>query len=147
MKTHRMAGTRFYKIWKGMKTRCLNRNYQKFKDYGGRGIKICVEWLTFEGFKNDLYRKYQLHVRKHGEIETNIERIDNDGNYEKKNVRWATREEQNKNKRMFKLTRTKVADIRARYVRGNGRYLAREYGVTPAVISEVVNKKRNYANY
>ena len=138
--------TRFYRIWQDMKTRCLNKNYRYYKDYGGRGITICGEWMTFEGFRNDLFERYQKHCEEKGESDTFIERINNDGNYEKENVRWATREEQNRNKRMFKLDKGKVREIRARYFYGNGRRLAQEYGVTPAVISEVVNKKRNYAN-
>ena len=142
-----MSNTRFHRIWKDMKTRCLNKNYRLFKDYGGRGIRVCDKWVSFEGFKVDLYDLYQKHSKVHGELDTFIERINNDGSYELDNVRWSTRSEQNKNKRMFKLTRNKVDEIRKRYHYGNGRKLAKEYGVTPAVISEVVNKKRNYANY
>lgn len=142
-----MRSTRFYRVWSDMKTRCLNKNYRLFKDYGGRGIAICERWLRFEGFRDDLLRKYNRHVKMFGEKNTSIERINNDGNYDPKNVRWATRVEQNRNKRMFKLTRKKVAIIRRIYKRGNGRILAKEFGVSPAVISEVVNGKRNYGNY
>ena len=142
-----MTGTRFHRIWKDMKTRCRNPNYRLFKDYGGRGIKVCREWLKFEGFRDDLLESYKKHCERFGELDTLIERIDNNRGYELDNVSWATRKEQNLNKRMFKLSRLKVQQIRKRYQYGNGRKLAKEYGVTPAVISEVVNKKRNYANY
>lgn len=134
-----MSGTRFYKIWKGMSTRCNNEKYKLFKDYGGRGIKICNEWRTFENFRDDMLASYKEDL--------SIERKNNDGNYCKENCKWATRQEQNMNKRMFKLTREKVLEIRSRYEYGKGRTLAQEYGVTAAVISEIVNKKRNYANY
>lgn len=134
-----MSSTRFYKIWKGINTRCLNKNYRLFKDYGGRGIKICPQWRKFENFYNDMFPTYSPKL--------SIDRIDNNGDYEFKNCKWATRKEQNSNKRMFKLTRLKVLEIRQRYKYGLGRILAKEFGVTPAVISEVVNKKRNYGNY
>jgi hypothetical protein len=138
MKTHQMSGTRFYKIWKGMFTRCYNKNYKLFKDYGGRGITICERWHRFENFRDDMYLSYNDSL--------SIERINNDGSYCLSNCKWATRQEQNNNKRMFKLSKQKVAEIRLKYKYGNGRLLAKEYSVCPAVISEIVNKKRNYAN-
>src|SRR5690606_33643341 len=47
-RTHGMTKTRFFKIWAHMKNRCTNPNYNEFHLYGGRGIKVCEEWLTFE---------------------------------------------------------------------------------------------------
>ncbi len=134
-----MSKTRFYKIWKGIFTRCYNKNYRLFKDYGGRGIKVCKQWHRFENFRDDMLKSYT--------DDLSIERVDNNGNYNPKNCKWATREEQNKNKRMHKLTREKVKEIRILYKYGNGKHLAIKYGVTSAVISEIVNRKRNYANY
>lgn len=139
MKTHQMSKTRFYKIWKGLFTRCYNKNYKLFKDYGGRGIAVCKEWHKFEKFRDDMFPDYTDVL--------SIERVDNNGNYCKENCKWATRQEQNNNKRMFKLTKEKVQEIRAKYVYGKGRLLSEEYGVCCGVISEIVNKKRNYANY
>lgn len=134
-----MSRTRFYKIWKGMHTRCYNSNYKLFKDYGGRGIKICDRWHKFENFRDDMLVGYNDKL--------SIERIDNNGNYEPSNCKWATKQEQNRNKRMFKLSRDKIKEIRSRYKYGNGKSLAREYGVCAGVISEIINFKRNYGNY
>ena len=147
MKTHMMTGTRFHRIWKDMKTRCLNTRYRYYKDYGGRGITVCAEWHSFENFMADLYAKYKAHARRHGERDTFIERKDNDKGYELSNVTFVTRQQNNRNRRMQKLSHEKVLEIRKRYTYGQGKALAREYGVSPAVISEIVNEKRNYANH
>lgn len=88
--THGMTETRVYRIWQAMLTRCRNKNTVNYENYGGRGISVCERWLSFENFLSDM-----------GEPETgqSIDRIDNDGNYEPNNCRWATREMQSKNKR------------------------------------------------
>lgn len=131
-----MSSTRFYKIWKGMLNRCHNKNTARYVDYGGRGIKVCKRWTKFESFRDDMLSGYD---------ETkSIDRKNNNAGYNKRNCRWATIVEQNQNKRMQKLTPEKVARIRMMYFYGNGRKLAKQYGVSPGVISEIVNKKRNY---
>lgn len=146
MKTHQKSTTRLYQVWQDMKNRCLNKQYRLYKDYGGRGIQIDFRWFDFEGFAEDVNRSYDEHVLRFGTKDTFIDRIDNEGNYTKKNVRWVTRGESNKNRRMQKLSREKVAEIRKRYVYGNGGALAKEFGVCRGIISEIVNRKRNYAN-
>lgn len=80
-----------------MNQRCYNQNNKQYKDYGGRGIK--VEWTTFEQFKEDMYPSYREHIDKLGEINTTIDRINNDGNYSKENCRWSTKAEQMRNNR------------------------------------------------
>lgn len=90
---HGMSGTRLYRIWAGMKTRCENPSADNYKYYGERGISVCKEWR--EDF--DSFARWAL---KSGYKDSlTIDRINVNGNYEPKNCRWVTMAEQNKNKR------------------------------------------------
>lgn len=91
--THGYSDTRLYGIWNSMIQRCTNPNVKAFKDYGGRGIRVCDKWLnSFEDFLADIGERPSL---KHS-----LDRYpNNDGNYEPGNVRWATTQEQSRNKR------------------------------------------------
>jgi len=96
--THGMAGTKFYKTWKGIKQRCTNKNAPHYNNYGGRGIKFSDEWNNFNTFKKDMYQEYLNHVDKFGKKNTSIDRIDVNGGYCKENCRWATAAIQMNNK-------------------------------------------------
>lgn len=109
--THGMSKTRFYNIWVGMKRRCLNKNDSAYLNYGGRGIKICDEWLKFENFKNDMYESYIKHAEIHTEKNTTIERVENNKGYSVLNCKWATYIEQNRNTRQVKLYKYKGKEL------------------------------------
>lgn len=95
---HGGAGTPEYIIWKKMRQRCLGLNDKDYDYYGGRGITICRRWDNFSSFLKDMGVRP---TPKHS-----IDRIDNDGNYEPSNCRWATKTEQSSNKRMYKNNKT-----------------------------------------
>lgn len=89
-RTHGMHGTYPYNIWRGIKVRCLNPNYPRYSDYGGRGVGLCEKWLRFEGFFEDM-----------GYFEKNVEidRIDNNKGYCKENCRFVTASVNSANRR------------------------------------------------
>lgn len=94
--SHGLINTPEYHAWRGIKQRCNYKNSNSYINYGGRGIKVCDRWEnSFENFLADMGNRPS---QKHS-----IDRIDNDGNYEPSNCRWATRTEQNRNTRQNRL--------------------------------------------
>lgn len=93
IKTHGYSDHRLYKVWQGIKSRCYNKNNKHYKNYGGRGIKVCDEWLSSPKSFVDWA------IENGAQVGLDIDRINNDGNYEPSNCRFVTREVNCKNKR------------------------------------------------
>ena len=78
-------------IWSQMKTRCYNKNRKDYVRYGGRGIRVCAEWLNVNNFLRDMKYSYEFGL--------SLDRIDNNKDYSKYNCRWATKKQQANNTR------------------------------------------------
>lgn len=120
----RYTKTKEYRIWSFMKVRCLNKNSKAYFWYGARGIKVCDRWMKYENFLEDMGRCPDG---------MSLDRINNDGNYEKSNCRWATKIEQANN------TRTN------RYIFWKGRrqtmaQWCRELGISPQLTTQRIDR-------
>jgi hypothetical protein len=110
---HTKETRRIRGILHGMKTRCFDSNFKYFHRYGGRGIGLCKEWLSFPNF-------YKWAISNGYQNNLTIDRIDVDGNYEPSNCRWATMKEQHRNRTnnvLYKIDEQLIlqTDIRGKY--------------------------------
>jgi hypothetical protein len=96
----RALRTPTYNSWSTMRQRCANDNRPDYEYYGGRGIRVCDDWESFQNFLADMGKR---------PIGKTLDRKNVDGNYEPDNCRWASLSEQNRNKRDYRFGRAKVA--------------------------------------
>ncbi len=120
-----------YRSWYGMRRRCSNPNTMDYPRYGGRGIRVAPQWVKFETFLAD--------VGPRPGPGYSLDRIDNDGDYEPGNVRWATHSEQRRNSSGSKLDANDVRLIRHWKESGYSQAsIARAFNVSPPMVGYIV---------
>jgi hypothetical protein len=120
------AEVKFYQAWIAMRDRCMGKNPHTKARYVDRGISVCVHWEDFENFFIDMWGSYSDHIEKFGK-DTELDRINNDKGYWKKNCRWVTHSENQSNKSNTKLFKGKTLAEWARELKINRRTLAVRY--------------------
>ena len=114
---HNLCYSAEYRIWGNMLSRCHNANAPNYKNYGGRGITCDPRWRSFTEFYADLGPRPSS---KH-----QLDRVNNDGNYNKQNCRWATKQEQMLNRRLFHNNNSGLSHVH--YEASQNRWRARCY--------------------
>lgn len=129
---HGMSESITYNSWSSMLARCRYPSQPSYPSYGGRGITVCGRWEIFDNFLADMGE------RPEG---TTLDRVDNDGDYEPSNCRWATPAQQARKRSTTKLTPELVARIRAASGRRQ-KAIATEFGISPSTVSLIRSGKR-----
>ncbi|MCE5262168.1 MAG: transposase family protein [Deltaproteobacteria bacterium] len=131
---HGMSGTALYATWNHMRQRCENLNVSNYHRYGGRGISVCGEWSDFESFMSwALANGYEQGLE--------IDRINNDGDYEPDNCRFVKKVINTRNSSKAKLTEGLVAQIKGHFAKTKDKYadIGQLFGVSPTTIWRIVN--------
>jgi len=125
-----------YRVWRSMIKRCEQRKRPEYPRYGGRGVSVCQSWRkSFDIFLTDMGRRPSAQHQ--------IDRIDNDGNYEPSNCRWATQVQNMRNSTVTKMTPRTVVLLRCERERNGATYeeLAKKFGIGRQQAWNIVNRK------
>ena len=124
-----------YQAWANMKARCQNSNNSTYHNYGERGIRVCRRWQDFRNFIADMGEKPLP--------ELTLERMNNDGDYEPGNCKWATRKEQNNNKRVYlnQYWFMGISPNGEKFVSSNQHTFAKRYNLNQSGIANCLNGK------
>lgn len=130
--THGKTHTRLFSIWVGMRRRCYDIRRNNYKNYGGRGIKVCDEWLGESGFQN-----FYDWATVNGYNDTlTIDRVDGDGNYEPSNCRWVDMETQQNNRRNNHIVTFHGESMTITQ-------MARKYNLNPNILYRRIQRTKN----
>lgn len=135
--THGLCSNPLFQVWKNMMYRCYDSTYEDYHRYGGRCIKVCDRWHSAVNFISDIESILGPRPDKQS-----LDRINNDGNYDPSNIRWATILIQNNNKRQttVDLTEEQLCIIRLENINGTSqKELARKFGVSHGTIGNIVS--------
>ena len=135
---HGGKGAKLYTVWGNMKDRCLNLNNHAYKDYGGRGITICPEWT------NDYVKFRDWAISNSYKEGLQINRIENNGNYEPNNCNFVTSQINNQNQRSTKVTLEIANKIRDSYNTGDYTFkkLSKLFKLSEGHIKNIIYNKR-----
>jgi hypothetical protein len=117
---HGLSNTREYRLWASMIARCHRNSDAAYSRYGGRGVSVCEEW------RSD-FKDFYDHITKlpgYGEPGRSIDRIDNNGNYEPGNIRWATNKQQSRNRRAARKNVTGYSGVNYRPSNKHSKFVA-----------------------
>lgn len=135
-KTHGMTGTRLHRVWCSMLQRCSDPNANRYKNYGERGIIVCEEW------KNDFVVFKDFALANGYKDNLQIDRINNDGNYEPSNCRFVTNQQNSLNRGGIKLNPMRVRIIKKLIANGFTQHKVAElYGIARGTVGGVVNNR------
>lgn len=133
---HKLSNTNLYKLWRGIKNRCLNKNSKDYHRYGAIGIKLYEPWIN-DPISFIQYIKSTIGDRPTGKT---LDRINNKRGYEPENLRWATGSQQMRNSRNLKINESIVRDIKTKYNNGVKQTdLAVEYNLSKIHIWRIIN--------
>ncbi len=132
---HDMSKSKEYKSWQHAKERCSNTNRKDYHRYGGRGIIMCTEWVNS-------FNKFYKYMGDKPFIDSQIDRIDNDGDYEPGNCRWTDRTTNIRNSSSIKKSIEIAREIRKLYIKGESKVsLANKFDCDHKDITSIINNK------